>query len=226
MTLALTRRLKCRLTPKVAKERTARWQKNTAESGRSHLATADKVFDRIRGLKVPRTSDKTPVFITEDIPKDVFFPVAENELSAAFQKLGADTQGVTHVLLRRAKSSEFRSGRIPFAEYIFAEGICLIAFYPWPRGMVLPLGKKPADNVLNRYKRWGVELTSHKGKWQLIWKSEQLADFYLEELLKHEVEVHTDFQKRILPRALARGRDVMELRYSNQRFFEESQVIW
>lgn len=213
----------------MAKEKKARWQINASQSapvgGRSHLATAEAVFDRALSLEMPDVSEEWPRYVTDSIPKDVFFPADEAEIARAFKALPAvDTEGISHIWLRRAKASEFRSGRIPLAEYIAWGDIALIVFYPWPESLRLPLTRKPADKVLIRYKRWKPAAVSHKGKWHFSWEVEAAKDFCLNELVRHMVLVHSDFRKEHLAREKRRGEEI-PVQYANQRYFEENLVI-
>jgi len=209
------------------KERQARWQKSQSRSGaisgRSHLATADKIFDRISGLEAP--SGKI-TYTTDEIPHDVFFPLTEDEIAAALGEASAsDASGITHVWLRRARASDFRSGRIPLAEYIAVDNIALLVFYPWPENLRMPLTKKPGDVIVNRYKRWSPKLTSHKGKWHFEWQTEQAKDFCLSELIRHEIQVHSDFIQKHAAREARKG-ESLPVQFASQRYFEESLVIY
>lgn len=213
----------------MAKDRKARWQINASQSapvgGRSHLPTAEAVFDRALKLEMPEASEAWPRYITDAVPKDVFFPASAEEIDAVFRQLpGTDTDGISHIWLRRAKASEFRSGRIPLAEYIAWGDIAAIVFYPWPESLRLPLTKKPADKVLIRYKRWKPAPVSHKGKWHFSWSADTARDFCLTELVRHMVLVHSDFRKDHLAREKRRGEEI-PVQYANQRYFEENLVI-
>ncbi|GAB4432691.1 MAG: hypothetical protein OHK0011_15630 [Turneriella sp.] len=101
----------------------------------------------------------------------------------------------------------------------------VLIFYPWPRSLLLPLKKKPADNILNRYRRFEPELVSHKGKWHLQWKEDKVADFFLNDLLPAELLVHTEFQAKHASWTSHKRRE-LPVRSANQRFFEENTVIW
>lgn len=208
------------------KERQARWQKAGATSGRSHLATADKIFDRIALLPPIHSGERLPIYLTDNIPKDLFFPLEETDISATLASLPADDcKGITHIWLRRPLSSEFRSGRIPLAEYIALGEAALIVIYPWPTALRMPLTKKPADKVLNRYRRFAPKLTSHKGKWHLEWLPEQAKDFCANELIRHEVATHAEFRAKHAAKESRRGEE-LPIQYANQRFFEENLEYW
>jgi hypothetical protein len=212
------------------REKLARWQKiqtaNLAQSGRSHLPDADKVFDRAAALPVPHPNDRLPLLFTDAITKDVFFPAEEHEILAAIEASRVpEKNSLTHIHLRKPRASEFRSGRIPLAEYVALGDYAVLIFYPWPRTLLMPLKKKPADNILNRYRRFEPELVSHKGKWHLQWKEDKVADFFLNELLPAELLVHAEFQAKHATR-MSQKRIELPVQYANQRFFEENTVIW
>jgi hypothetical protein len=211
------------------KERKARWQINESHSapvsGRSHLPTANAIFDRVVSLEMPEAGEPWPRYSTDTVPKDMFFPADEHEIDQALKALPAiDTDGISHIWLRRAKASEFRSGRIPLAEYIAWGDIALIVFYPWPESLRMPLIKKPADKVLIRYKRWKPVAKSHKAKWHFEWQAETAKDFCLNELVRHMALVHSDFRKEHSAREKRRGEEI-PVQYANQRYFEENTVI-
>lgn len=200
------------------KPKQARWQKQTRfdEENPSH----DRIFDRVSGLKKPGPRATTPEFIEDNLPKDVFFPVTQDDIRGMFDALPAENlTGITHIWLRKAKSSEFRSGRIPLAEYVRTEDICLIALYPWPENMQTPLTGKPGDAILSRYKRWAPELMSHKAKWLIKWRPETVGDFYLNELLKGEINHHAEMQQKMLAGLIRSGL------YARQRYFENTLAL-
>jgi hypothetical protein len=210
----------------MSQSKQARWQKNTelneVFSSRAHVESADKIFDRVRGIQMPRKSDVTPLFMEDQPSKDAYFPASVTEITEVLGKIPkTDTAGITHIWLRRAKASEFRSGRIPFAEYVTRDDIHLIVLYPWPENMIFPLTKKPADAVLTRYKKWAPEPFSHKGKWNLKWNATTVQDFYLHELLVREIGHHVDFQQKNWSK-----QNGMPVQYATQRYFEETLIIY
>ena len=184
----------------------------------------DKVFDRVNLLMPVKPSDVLPL-IVEDVPsKDAFFPVEPAELTELILKaIKPEARELTHIWYRRPKPSEFRGGRVPFTEYIYANGICLIVFYPWPETLIFPLTKKPTDAILNRYRKWSPKVSSHKGKWQLQWNLDSVRDFYLNDLLKNLLGLHFDFQTKLAQMPDGRLRNGQLVQYANQRFFEQTQ---
>lgn len=212
------------------REKLARWQKDQTtglnQSGRSHLADADRVFDRATALPAPHLQGPGPLLICDSLSKYVFFPAAEREVLAAVKASRVpETQSLTHVHLRKPRASEFRSGRVPLAEYIALDAYAVLVLYPWPKSLLMPLKKKPADSILRRYRRFEPELVSHKGKWHLKWKEGKVADFFLHELLPAELQVHAEFQTQYAARVAQKGAGE-PVQYANQRFLEESTVIW
>ncbi len=215
----------------MAQKKQARWEKNNAlggiVSGRSHLATADKVFDRVRTIAAPHPKDQLPIYMTDTVPKDVFFPIDEQDIRDTLAKLPKeDVKGITHIWLRKAKASEFRNGRIPLAEYIAIDGVNLIAFYPWPEHMRMPLTKKLPDAILNRYRRWSPTMTSHKGKWLLEWQADSVKDFCLSDLIRHQVAVHIAFTAKHNAKMSRQPLIELPVQYANQSYIEENLEIW
>ena len=207
----------------------ARWQKNPSLvhhfGGRAAGEGPNRVFDITASLNPPRASDKLPIYLEDEPPKDMFFPVTLADIAETLAKLPReDTSGITHVWLRRPKASEFRNGRIPFAEYVYADGIFAVVFYPWPENMAIPLAKKPGDAILNRYKKWGPKLFSHKAKWRIEWNPEVVRDFYLSDLILQEIGRHMKFQRQNMAYAEAKGLEAPQ-GYATQRFFEDTVTI-
>lgn len=203
----------------------ARWQKVRPLD--EDPVSDEKVFDRVRGLKKPGPRDSTPILLEDELPHDFYFPASLAEVSEAISTIaGSDSASITHVYLRRAKSSEFRSGRVPFAEYVRAEGICLIAVYPWPTHLQTPLTHKPGDAIMNRYKRWAPQLQSHKAKWSLKWHTDAVRNFFLDDVLKSIVLCHVEIQRASEKNQdLARRRNKAEL-FAQQRYFEDTVEVY
>lgn len=199
---------------------------NVRESGRSHLANADKVFERILGVSPPAKNDRLPIFSEDTLPKDLFFPMGEEGARAAFAALPAsESRGVTHVWLRRPRASEFRTGRIPLAEYVAYDEFAIIALYPWPQTLRMPLVKKMPDQILGRYRAWAPRHSSHKGKWHLEWSRENAEKYFQSELMREMVAIHTDFRAKHALREAKRG-EAVPIVYANQKYFEEHWVIY
>ena len=206
------------------KPKQARWQKQLRydEENPSH----DKIFDRVNGLAKPRKGDRIPVILQDDVPKDLYFPADAVETEKFLETVPPqELAGLTHIWLRKPKASEFRSGRIPYAEYIRLEGLCVIALYPWPANMLTPLQAKPGDKIMNRYKRWAPELTSHKAKWLVKWRGDAVQDFFLNDLLKGELNHHTELQQKIDTEMEGRQHGIDPHLYARQRFFENTLTI-
>ncbi len=184
----------------------------------------DKIFDRVKLLMKPRASDTLPIFFEESPSKDQYFPLQMTEIESTIQnELKTNAGRLTHVWLRKPKASEFRNGRIPLSEYIYADELCLMIFYPWPETRQFPLLKKPTDAVMNRYRRWSTKLSSHKGKWHLEWSEESARDFFEQDLLKNLLQLHIDFQQKLSQAPDGRLRNGAPIQYANQRFFEQTQ---
>ena len=207
-----------------------RWKKSRkfgdVFGGRRYPKIADKVFNRAHSLTKPNFTDTLPIFLKDNPSKDMYFPVNSQEVSSALSNLPeADTAGLTHVWLRRAKPGDFEKELIPFAEYICGSGVYLIVLYPWPRNMLLPLSKRPTAAKLKRYQRWAPELVYSKNLWHLKWQPEAVKDFYLSDLIPHEIAHHVDYQQRHWSKANTRQREEFAIQYANQRYFEGSEAV-
>lgn len=206
------------------KPKQARWEKQLRYDEEN--PTHDKIFDRVKGLKKPGKFEAMPVILQDDLPKGMYFPAESDQVAELLKTLSsADLAGLTHIWLRRAKASEFRSGRIPFAEYIRSEDLCVIAIFAWPDHMLTPLIAKPGDKIMNRYKSWSPQLTSHKGKWLIQWSHDVVTDFFLNDVLKGEINHHTEMQQKINTEMEGRQHGINPRLYARQRFFENTLTV-
>lgn len=182
--------------------KTTAWKKNRklgdVYGGRKWPKLADKIFARCHGLQRPSSADTLPILIQDNPSRDFFFPVDGVESLSALAALpAADTDGITHVWLRRLKRSDYETGTMPLAEFICGSGVRLVVLYPWPRDMLLRFGQgRPRSQVLNRYAPWCTDLVQHEGEWALRWERAALRRFYVMHLLFHEVGHHVDHYQR------------------------------
>lgn len=99
--------------------------------------------------------------------------------------------------MRRITKGDYECGQIPFAEFICGSGVRLIVLYPWPKDMLLFVGKKrPNKQLLSNYAEWTTDLRKRGENWFLLWASKPLRHFYIQHLLYHEVGHHVDRYQR------------------------------
>jgi len=207
-----------------------RWKKSRkfgdVFGGRRYPKIADKVFNRAHSLGRPDPQDPLPIFLVENPSRSMYFPVTVPEINKALLTFPEEqVAGITHVWLRRAKPSDFELREIPFAEYICGSGVHLIVLYPWPRNMLLKFAKKPTAARLRQFERWQPELIQSRGIWYLKWQPDAVKDFYINDLIPHEIGHHIDFQRRHWSKANSKKREEFAIQFANQRFLEGSKTI-
>jgi hypothetical protein len=174
------------------------WKKNRklgdVAGGRKWPKIEDRLFRREHCLKPPSPGQPIPILIEENPSKDFFFPITGKEALEQLRSYPeADTNGITHLWLRRLKTASSLIAKRPLAEYIYGSRVCVIVVYPWAKDRLLRLGhSRPATRVLRHYSRWTSELVHEGGQWCLRWPDEKLREFYLSALIGHEVGHHQD----------------------------------
>jgi len=174
------------------------WKKNQdfgdIAGGRRRLKCEDNVLQREHTFKAPSPEEEIPILIQENPSRDFYFPISVIEARDYLKTFPLnDVEGVTHIWLKRLKSSDYKLPDRPLAEYIWGSGVYLIVIYPWARNGLLPFGyHRPSAKVLRYYKRWTTDLKENRGTWYLKWTREAVRDFYLTGLLAHEIGHHCD----------------------------------
>lgn len=125
---------------------------------------------------------------------------------------------VTHIWCRRVPSRKAQSGEHPFAEFICGSGVRAIILYPWPKSLRMVHGaKKPANHLINEFKKYGAEFVHQRGQWQSVWTLTGLRNFYLEGLIYHEVGHHVDQYSRKCSKANRKAVESFADDYAMQR---------
>lgn len=162
--------------------------------GRSRPKQRDGIFRRLHSFTAPAQGTSTPVLLEDNPSRDFFFPMSAAETMAALRGLPPEhLAGITHLWLRRLKKTEFAAGNHPLAEFICGGGVRLIVLYPWPRDMLLPLGRhKPSARLLKSYSEWTTDLVHNSEGWFLRWTLASLRSFWIEGIVFHEIGHHVD----------------------------------
>jgi hypothetical protein len=166
--------------------------------GRNRLRLNDNIFQRAHSLKKPNPNDELPILIQENPSRDFFFPISVDEARVAIQALPTkEYQGITHIWLRRLNKTEYENGQLPLAEFICGSGVRVIVLYPFPKSLTLDLGnKKPSSRKLKELSKWCKNINNVKGRWSLKWDLDSLREYYIGNLLYHEVGHHVDWYNR------------------------------
>ncbi|MBX7223981.1 MAG: hypothetical protein K1Y36_28960 [Blastocatellia bacterium] len=174
------------------------WRKNRnlgdISGGRCWVKIEDRVLHRVHSLKPPVAGAELPIVLEDNPSRDFFFPVTGLEVSDCFKQFPkADTDGITHLWLRRRPGRVLQAPDHVLAEYLRGSGVCAIVLYPWARDMLLRFGPtRPSHRVRRAYQPWTTDWFFQNGIWFLHWTEPALKDFYLRVLLGHEIGHHCD----------------------------------
>jgi hypothetical protein len=172
------------------------WKKSRkfgdVKGGRRHPKISNGIFRKFHTLKPPTFHDKLPIFLKDNPSKDFYFPADEIEISSQLLKLPETlTDEITHIWLRRIKTTDYQTGNELQAIFICGSGVNLIAINAFPRDLKMQFGdEKPNRKTLRFYSKWIGDqspIRSESGKWFLQWSEAAIKDYYLNHLLLHEV---------------------------------------
>ncbi|MGB0849427.1 MAG: hypothetical protein ACPGSM_22010, partial [Thiolinea sp.] len=110
--------------------------------------------------------------------------------------------------------------------FICGSGVRVIILYPFPNTMIMTFGsKKPSTHRLQELKKWSSGLKKEKGNWILEWQSEGLREYYINNLLYHEVGHHIDWYYRRWSAANYREAEEFADQYAIQHSAIATEVI-
>jgi len=179
------------------------------KGGRMRPRLADNIFARAHSLQRPAAGAELPVFICDNPSRDFFFPLDERDVMRELALLPRDDwSGITHIWFRRFRKAEYEENELPLAEFACGSGVQLITLYPWPRTMLWDHGdKKPSQRLRTVLARYGAELCFENSGWSSRWNEQGLKNFYIEQLLFHEIGHHVDWCRRHWSKADRRSRE-------------------
>ena len=172
------------------------WRKSRTfgdlHGGRTRRRWADNVVARTHSLPRPGPDDALP-FLIEDNPSRQFaFPVSVETCARALRRLPPEhTEGLTHLWLRALPARLVAPGT-PWALYVRGSGVCAIVLHPWESdGRRWIETRPPPPSLQASFQRFGGRTLRTRRGWDAFFSSpENLARFYLEHLLCHEVAHH------------------------------------
>ena len=168
------------------------------KGGRQRPRMTDNIFARAHSLRKPSSDEDLPIYVTDNPSRDFYFPIGESEVRKELVKLSDyEWEGVTHIWFRRFKKTEYEANELPLAEFCCGSGVRLITIYPWPIDLKLDHGsKKPSSRWLNVIERYDAKLSFQNDSWVSLWDETRLKDYYVEQLLYHEIGHHLDWYQR------------------------------
>lgn len=177
------------------------WKKSRkfgdVKGGRKHPKIPDKIFARAHSVPRPADGDELPIFVRDNPSRNFFFPITEAEVRRELDHLPRrEWKGLTHVWFRQANAAP-RKEKPPMAEFCAGSGVRMIILYSWPRSMEWDHGRRlPTERwqkVLGQYR---AKLLRHGDSWISRWSEVGLKNFYVEQLLFHEVGHLADWPRR------------------------------
>ena len=204
------------------KKKQTAWKRNRkfgdVYGGRSRLKIADRIWARAHSIERPTDADECPIFLVDNPSRDFFFPLSVEEIESELAQLPElDVDGITYVWLKRAKKTGYQKGEYPLAEFICGSGVRLIVLYPAPIDMRLYLGsRKPTQGKLQMYAPYTEQVECDEHGWYVVFEEKALKDFYVEQLLYHEVGHHIDWYFRHWSKANLKQKE----EFANQYAFE------
>ena len=170
------------------------WEKNRKfgdiKGGRVRLKCKDGIFNKLHSFSKPSESDSKPIYIVENPSKAFYFPISVDDINRILKKLPTeDTEHLTHIWLRKIKKSDYLKDDSIQGCFIVGRGVYLIILYPFPRDNRMIFGKKkPILKTINSYEKYTTDLKQDKdGYWFLQWTEDLIKQYYLENLLLHEI---------------------------------------
>lgn len=179
------------------------WKKSRkfgdVKGGRMRPKLADNIFNRQHNLQKVSVTDETPIFIVDNPSKNFYFPVTIEEIKAFLKELPEElTTNLTHIWLRKISKKEYEKEGSLQGCFICGGGVNLIVLYPFPRNMMMKLGKKkPTNKIIKWYSNYEPKLVENKKGWFFLWTLDKIKRYYLEGLLLHEIGHQMDsYHKR------------------------------
>lgn len=178
--------------------------------GRTKPKLADNIFKRQHNLSVPFEGQETPIFIVDNPSREFYFPVTVEEIKEILKRLPSDhVDHLTHIWFQKIEKSDYVEGKTFQGSFICGSGVYLIVLNPFPKDNKMRLEKnKPVQKVLNYYRKFTTDLSEDENGWYLKWTDEKIKQYYLENLLLHEIGHSIDnFYKRFWSKANEQNRE-------------------
>lgn len=184
------------------------WKKNRkfgdVIGGRKSPKLADNIFKKQHNFSAPTDGQETPIFKVDNPSRDFYFPVSVDEVKDILDRLPKEhTDRLTHIWFQKIKKSEYLNGKTFQGAFISGSGVFLIILNPFPTDNKMRFGKKkPLKKTLNYYKNFTSDFHEDEYGWYLKWTEEKIKQYYLEDLLLHEIGHSIDsFYKRFWSKA-------------------------
>ena len=171
--------------------------------GRARRKLADRIFERAHSIPHPQDGETLPILIEDNPSREFFFPISSEEARSVLKSLPEqDSEGITHIWLRRTRKADFIDGEWPIATFICGSGVRLITLYAWPNDMTLRFGqKKPSARLQNEIVRFGGRIRKVGREWIGEFTLTSLRKYCVQGFLFHEIGHHVDDYYRLWSKA-------------------------
>ncbi len=179
----------------------------------------DNIFRRLHSVQRPGAHDSLPIYMVDNPSRDFFFPLNVDDIKRELAHLPKrDWKGITHIWLRRVRKRDYEAQEVPFAEFICGSGVQMIVLYPWPRDMLLYLGKsQPKPQQIKLYAKYTQSIVATNRGYFLEWTLPALKEFYVEVVLYHEIGHNLDWYRRHWSDASTRSTEEFADQYAYAR---------
>lgn len=139
--------------------------------------------------------DRTiPMVQIEPTHSDFIFPITAEDISNTLSRVpSAFIQGVKAVLVPSGSKKQIKSFHSLFSYGLYWREC--IFLHPYPKSqMDSTRGRKPNPQIIREYKRAGAEIHQKGTGVEVIFTASSLRQFYLRDVLMHEIGHHNDAQ--------------------------------
>lgn len=156
-------------------------------------SATEKIYSKYEN----RIKNRTYPFIRVEPTHDAFmFPLSLEDIRAALENIPpAFLQGIKAILIPPGSNKQLKAAN---SLYIYGEYWQQCIFlHPYPKGLiVLRNAKALKPHELDGYKRAGAEITEIENNVEVRFTKTSLRNFYLKDVLMHEIGHHVDRSKR------------------------------
>ena len=151
---------------------------------------ADRVYFQKYWDEVQKSKGNLLVKAEPVHPKFIM-PLAVHDIRKTLARVPAEfSEGLQAVFLLGGSNKQFKSSRL------YRYGVYwlnMIFIHPYPRYFMTEYwGSPPAPHVQREYRRAGAQCSRSGGGWKVAFTKESLKEFYIRDVLIHELGHHVD----------------------------------
>ena len=133
------------------------------------------------------------VIKSEKLNENFILPITSQEIEETLNRIPqeflVDLKGILLLSGSKKQLNAYRSDLFRFGTYAYQT----IFLFPFPKEQLITKSKRlPAPNIRREYERAGATYTFKDNSWQREFDHNSLKNFYLKDVLLHEVGHHVD----------------------------------